>query len=103
MVRIKLSEEAERMVRKYLKTEKQKKYNFDFFLDEERYIKWENVEIGMEAWSEREFEVKEEDVKTYLEATENNNQVFWKEMIALGCFLQPSHSGLLANPLLEVG
>ncbi|MEM0203944.1 MAG: MaoC family dehydratase [Archaeoglobaceae archaeon] len=87
MVHIRLSEEAERLVRKYLKTEKQREYNFDFFVDEERYIRWEDVEIGMEAWSEKEFEVKEEDIRAYLEATENYNPVFWKDLIAPPMFI----------------
>ncbi len=87
MVYVRLSEEAERLVRKYLRTEKQKTYTFDFFLDEEKYIKWEDVEIGMEAWSEREFLVKKEDIEAYLEATGNKNLVFWEEQIAPPMFL----------------
>ncbi|MCS7130988.1 MAG: MaoC family dehydratase [Archaeoglobaceae archaeon] len=87
MVHIRLSEEAERLVKNYLKTEKQKSYTFDFFIDEKNYIKWEDVEIGMEAWSDKEFEVKEEDIESYLEATENNCSVFLKEGIAPPMFL----------------
>lgn len=87
MVHIRLSEEAERLVRKYIRTEKQKKYTFDFFIDEDKYIKWEDVEIGMEAWSEKEFVVEKEDIEAYLEATENNNPFFWKELIAPPMFL----------------
>ncbi|MEM2214209.1 MAG: MaoC family dehydratase [Candidatus Nezhaarchaeales archaeon] len=78
-MRIELSEEAKELVKKYLKTEKQKTYNYDFFIDEEKYIKWEDVDIGMEAWSERVFEVKAEDVEAYLEATENYNPIFRDE------------------------
>ena len=54
---VKLSDEARKLIEKYQKTEKQKEFQFDFFVDQSKYEKWEDVVIGTEGFGERTFEV----------------------------------------------
>jgi len=81
-MRVRLSKEAEEMVKKFQKTEKQKTFQYDFFVDEAKYIKWEDVVIGMESFSEKEFVVKKEDMDAYIEATDEENPVFTDDEFA---------------------
>ena len=40
---VKLSDEAIKLIKKYQKTEKQKEFQFDFFVDQSKYEKWEDL------------------------------------------------------------
>lgn len=42
------SEEASALIEKYLKTEKQKSFQYDFFVDESKYEKREDIKFGQE-------------------------------------------------------
>jgi len=94
---VKLSDEARKLIEKYQKTEKQKEFQFDFFVDQTKYEKWEDVIIGTEGFGERTFEVKKEDIDAYVECTMDENPVFkdeksakktpWGELIAPPMFI----------------
>ena len=96
---VKLSDEARKLIEKYQKTEKQKEFQFDFFVDQSKYEKWEDVIIGTEGFGERTFEVKKEDIDAYVECTMDENPVFkdeksakktpWGELIAPPMFITP--------------
>ena len=96
---VKLSDEARKLIEKYQKTEKQKEFQFDFFVDQSKYEKWEDVVIGTEGFGERTFEVKKEDIEAYVECTMEENPVFkgeesakktpWGELIAPPMFITP--------------
>ena len=73
---VKLSDEARKLIEKYQKTEKQKEFQFDFFVDQSKYEKWEDVMIGTEGFGERTFEVKKEDIDAYVDYTMEENPVF---------------------------
>lgn len=92
------SEEARALIKKYLKTEKQKSFQYDFFVDESKYEKWEDIKIGQEGMAERSFEVKMEDILTYLDGTQDNNPLFRDEEFAK----KTPWSGLIAPPFLIV-
>ena len=79
---VKLSDEAKKLIEKYQKTEKQKEFQFDFFVDQSKYEKWEDVIIGTEGFGVRTFEVKKEDVEAYVECTREENPVFKDEEFA---------------------
>ncbi len=80
---VKLSEEARKLIEKYQKTEKQKEFQFDFFVDQSKYEKWEDVIIGTEGFGERTFEVKKEDVEAYIKYTMEENPIFTDEDFAI--------------------
>jgi len=90
-----LSTEAKELVKRFLKTEKQKNYQFDFLVDSQKYIKWEDVEIGMEEVSKKEFVVTKEDVDAYNEATDEANPLFTCEEFAK----KTAWGGLIAPPM----
>ncbi|MHA1579584.1 MAG: MaoC family dehydratase [Candidatus Freyarchaeota archaeon] len=76
---VRISEEAEKLIRKFQKTEKQKEFQYDFFVDQSKYEKWEDVVIGTEGFGEREFVVKKEDIDAYVECTDEETPVFTDE------------------------
>ena len=96
---VKLSDEARKLIEKYQKTEKQKEFQFDFFVDQSKYEKWEDVIIGTEGFGERTFQIKKEDIDAYVECTMDENPVFkdeksakktpWGELIAPPMFITP--------------
>jgi len=92
------SKDARALIEKYLKTEKQKSFRYDFFVDESKYEKWEDVKIGQEGMAERSFEVKMEDILAYLDGTLDNNPLFRDEEFAK----KTPWGGLVAPPLLLV-
>lgn len=92
---VKLSDEARKLIEKYQKTEKQKEFQFDFFVDQSKYEKWEDVIIGTEGFGERTFEVKKEDVEAYVECTMEENPIFKDEDFAKHAAL----GGLIAPPM----
>ncbi|MFX1441891.1 MAG: MaoC family dehydratase [Promethearchaeota archaeon] len=92
---VKLSDEARKLIEKYQKTEKQREFQFDFFVDQSNYEKWEDVVIGTEGFGERTFEVKKEDVDAYVDCTMEENPVFKNEEFAK----KTPWGGLIAPPM----
>jgi acyl dehydratase len=92
---VKLSDEARKLIEKYQKTEKQKEFQFDFFVDQSKYEKWEDVVIGTEGFGERTFKVKKEDVDAYVDCTMEDNPVFKDEEFAKNT----PWGGLIAPPM----
>lgn len=76
------SKEARTLIEKFRKSEKQKSFQYDFFVDESKYEKWEDVKIGQEGMAERNFKVKMEDILTYLDGTFDNHPLFRDEKFA---------------------
>ena len=70
---VRISEGTRKLIEKYQKTEKQKDFQYDFFVDQSKYEKWEDVEIGKKGFEERTFEVKREDIQAYVESTQEEN------------------------------
>ena len=92
---VKLSDEARKLIEKYQKTEKQREFQFDFFVDQSNYEKWEDVVIGTQGFGERTFEVKKEDVDAYVDCTMEENPVFKNEEFAK----KTPWGGLVAPPM----
>ncbi|MFX1512606.1 MAG: MaoC family dehydratase [Promethearchaeota archaeon] len=96
---VRISEKTRESIEKYQKTEKQKEFQYDFFVDQAKYEKWDDVEIGKKAFEERTFEVKREDIQAYAESTQEENLLFqdeefakktsWGELIAPPMFITP--------------
>lgn len=96
---VRISEEAEQLLKIYQYTEKQKEFQYDFFVDQSQYESWEEVEIGTEGFGERTFEVKREDIEAYVKATQDENPIFndeefakdsrWEGLIAPPMFITP--------------
>jgi len=93
-----VSEEARALIEKYRKTEKQKSFQYDFFVDESKYEKWEDVKIGQEGMVERTFEVKMEDILAYVDGTLDRNPLFRDEKFAK----RTPWDGVIAPPFLIV-
>ncbi len=85
---VKLSDKARELIEKYQKTEKQKGFQFDFFVDQSKYEKWEDIVIGTEGFGERTFKVKREDIDSYVDCTMEENPVF-KDEEGLGLVAPP--------------
>jgi 3-hydroxybutyryl-CoA dehydratase len=79
---VKLSDKARELIQKYQKTEKQKEFQYDFFVDQSKYEKWEDIVIGTEFIGERTFKVKKEDIDSYVEYTLEKNPIFKDEEFA---------------------
>jgi acyl dehydratase len=92
---VQLSDEARELIEKYQKTEKQKEFQFDFFVDQSKYEKWEDVVIGTEGFGENTFEVKKEDIESYVDCTLDENPVFKDEEFAK----DTPWGGLIAPPM----
>jgi acyl dehydratase len=92
---VKLSDKARKLIEKYQKTEKQKEFQFDFFVDQSKYEKWEDVVIGTEGFGERTFQVKKEDIDAYIDCTMEENPVFKDEEFAKNT----PWGGLIAPPM----
>lgn len=92
---VRLSKEAEKLIKRFQKTEKQKEFQYDFFVDQSKYEKWEDVKIGTEGFGEREFKVKREDIDAYMECTQDENPVFNDEEFAK----ETAWGGLIAPPM----
>jgi acyl dehydratase len=60
---------------KYIRTEKQKEFDTDFFKDADSYEVWDEIDFSdlKEVDGEQTFEVKAEDIKFYSEAVMDNN------------------------------
>ena len=67
---------------KYLKTEKQKAFEYDFCKDAETYEVWEEIVIGEEYESAQTFEIKKEDMLSYAEGVLDPNPLFNDEALA---------------------
>ena len=83
---------------RFLKTEKQKAFGYDFFLDAESYEVWDEVKIGAEYWSEQTFEVTREDMLAYAQGVMDPNPLFNDEEHAR----QSMYGELVPHPLFCV-
>jgi len=92
------SKEARTLIEKFRKSEKQKSFQYDFFADESKYEKWEDVKIGQEGMAERSFEVKTEDILVYVDGSLDKNPLFRDEKFAK----KTPWGGLIAPPFLIV-
>ena len=81
-------------LKKHVKTEKQRVFDPDFVKDADKYLAWDEVEIGMELPPEQTFEVKAEDIKAYAEAALDPNPLFHDEEYAKNS----PYGGLIASP-----
>jgi acyl dehydratase len=83
---------------RYLKTEKQKSFEYDFCKDAEIYEVWDEIVIGEEYDSTRAFEIKKEDMTSYAESVLDDNPLYHDEE-----FAAKSHFGrLIPHPLFLV-
>ncbi len=92
---VQLSSVARKLIEKYQKTEKQKEFQFDFFVDQSKYEKWEDVMIGTEGVGGRTFKVKKEDIESYVTCTMEENPVFKDAEFAK----ETTWGGLIAPPM----
>ncbi len=92
---VKLSDTARELIEKFQKTEKQKAFKFDFFVDQTKYEKWEDIVIGTEFFTDRTFKVKKEDIESYVDCTMEENPVFKDEDFAK----RSPWGGLVAPPM----
>lgn len=69
---------------KYIKTEKQKKFDTDFFRNAESYEVWDEIDFSnlTEVDGEQVFEVKAEDIKYFAEAVMDDNPLMTDEAYA---------------------
>lgn len=82
----------------YLKTEKQKEFNTNFFENAENYEVWEEVVIGEQKEGCRKFIVKKEDIISYSQGVLDDNPVFNDEEEAKNS----SFGQLIPHPLFLV-
>ena len=69
---------------KYIRTEKQKKFDTDFFRNAESYEVWDEIDFSnlTEVNGEQVFEVKAEDIKYFAEAVMDDNPLMTDEAYA---------------------
>lgn len=80
---------------KYVTTEKQKKFDRDFFKNAEQYEVWDEVKIGEEYEAAQKFDVKAEDIKAFSQAVMDPNPLFNDEEYAK----KTKWGGLIAHPV----
>ncbi|MBU2551300.1 MAG: MaoC family dehydratase N-terminal domain-containing protein [Proteobacteria bacterium] len=79
----------------FIKTEKQKAFDHDFFKGAESYEKWEDVDMDAMYDGRKTFEVKVEDIRAFSEGILDDNPLFNDEAAAKdGPF-----GGLIAHPI----
>jgi acyl dehydratase len=83
---------------RFFKTQKQRKFNTDFFTDANNYEIWEEIDFSNleEVDGEQTFEIKAEDVKAYAEGGLDGNPLMVDEEYAK----KSPHGGLVPHPLL---
>lgn len=81
---------------RFFKTEKQRKFGTDFFMDAENYEVWDEIDFSKieEVEGERTFEIKAEDMKFYAEAALEDNPLMLDEEYAR----QSPYGELVAHP-----
>lgn len=85
--------EDEIRIEDFLKTKKQKSFEYDFFKGAEEYEKWEDVDFDGAYEMERTFSVEVEDIKAYSEGILDDNPLFNDEAV------QGPYGGLVGHPL----
>lgn len=79
----------------FLKTAKQRTFEYDFFKGEARYERWEDVDLDGEYETDRTFTVEVEDIKVYSEGILDDNPLFNDELAAAA----GPYGGLVGHPL----
>lgn len=87
--------EEEIRVEDFLKTRKQKAFEYDFFKSSEHYERWEDVDFEKVYDLPRTFHVEVEDIKAYSEGVLDDNPLFNDEEEAK----KGPYGGLIAHPL----
>lgn len=67
---------------RYLKTEKQKTFDYNFLRNSDNYEAWDEVEFGEEFDGEQVFEIKAEDMVAYADSVSDSNPLFTDEEYA---------------------
>ena len=82
---------------KYIKTEKQKEFDTNFFKDADSYEVWDEIDFSnlKEVDGEQTFEIKAEDIKFYSEAVMDNNPLMNDEEYAK----KSPYGGLVPHPI----
>ena len=82
---------------KYIKTEKQKVFDTNFFKDADSYEVWDEIDFSdlKEVDGEQTFEIKAEDIKFYSEAVMDNNPLMNDEEYAK----KSPYGGLVPHPI----
>src|ERR1039458_433954 len=65
-----------------LRTDKQKRFEYDFLKDTEKLECWEDVVVGEAYDSEQTFEVTRDDLVMFAEASLDSNPLFYDEQAA---------------------
>ena len=87
--------EDEIRIDEFLKTEKQRAFEHDFFKGAEEYEKWEEVDFDGVYELDRTFTVEVEDIKAYSEGILDDNPLFNDETAAA----EGPYGGLVGHPL----
>ncbi len=66
-------------LKKYFKTEKQKKFGTDFIKDAHEYEVWDEIEIGKEYESAQTFEIQKEDLIEFAKGAMDDNPLMTDE------------------------
>jgi acyl dehydratase len=82
---------------RFFKTEKQKEFSTDFFVDAENYEVWDEIDFSNleDVEGEKTFEIKAEDVIAYAEGCLDDNPLLVNEEYAQ----KSSYGGLVPHPL----
>ncbi len=80
---------------KYLVTEKQKKFPYDFIAGADSYEVWDEIEIGKEYTAPIKYEVKAEDIINYSQSVNDDNPALSNQEKAK----ETPFKGLIAHPL----
>lgn len=83
---------------RYLKTEKQKQFGYDYITDAEVYEPWDKVKFGEEWDGEAVYEIKAEDMISYAEGIPDLNPLFTDEEYAK----KSPYGELIPHPLFLV-
>ncbi len=87
--------EDEIRIEDFLKTEKQRTFEHDFFKRADEYEKWEDVDFDGVFEMDRTFTVEVEDIKAYSEGILDDNPLFNDEAAAAA----GPYGGLVGHPL----
>jgi 3-hydroxybutyryl-CoA dehydratase len=85
-------------IEKFLLTEKQKSFEFDFFKDEDKYETWDRIKVGEEFELPKKFEVKLEDIVNFAEGIMDTNPLYHDEEYAR----KTPYGGIIAPPTFLV-
>ncbi|HEX75835.1 MAG TPA: hypothetical protein G4O12_04540 [Dehalococcoidia bacterium] len=83
---------------RYLKTEKQKTFGYDFLQNAGGYEAWDDVKFGEEFDGEQVFHIKAEDMIAYAEGVSDSNRLFTDEEYAK----ESPYGELVPHPLFVV-